>query len=107
MYYHLVGSNLVKENDLKFEQKGTYLEIGNPPLDLYEEFIFPDGTTNPPGIYRKEDWRCNFDKKDIRDAEESINLSMIIVVMVSGVYIVVSMIIHKEIMKKGIDVITQ
>ena len=35
------------------------------------------------------------------------NLSMIIVVMVSGVYIVVSMIIHKEIMKKGIDVITQ
>ena len=86
-----------------FKQKGTHLVIGNPPLDLFDEFVFPDGTNNSPGIYRKEDWGCDFDKKDVRESEESRNVAMIVIVLVSAVSMVLLLVLNKRVLRREID----
>ena len=70
---------------------------------MFDEFIFPDGTNNPPGVYRKEDWGCDFDKKDVRESEESRNIAMIIVVLVSVVSMVLLLVLNKRVLGRGID----
>ena len=99
----MVGSNILEGDNLIFKQKGTHLAIGNPPLDLFEEFIFPDGTNDPPGVYREEDWGCDFDMKDVKESQESMNLALIIIVLISTVSMVLLLALNKRVLGKGID----